>query len=132
MNFDEWVFHDVEHIYLQLIKKISCAIYSGQLSAGEKIPSVREMAKILHINPNTVMKAYKIVSNDKLIVSYRNGQYSVTKDEQYIAKNRDDAVKQFCCSYLNNMFALGFSKDEAMRFIQDYYERLKIQTNLSQ
>ena len=90
------------------------------------------MAKILHINPNTVMKAYKIVSNDKLIVSYRNGQYSVTKDEQYIAKNRDDAVKQFCCSYLNNMFALGFSKDEAMRFIQDYYERLKIQTNLSQ
>ena len=132
MNFDEWVFHDVEHIYLQLIKKIRCAIYSGQLSAGEKIPSVREMAKILHINPNTVMKAYKIVSNDKLIVSYRNGQYSVTKDEQYIAKNRDDAVKQFCCSYLNNMFALGFSKDEAMRFIQDYYERLKIQTNLSQ
>jgi len=132
MNFDEWVFHDVEHIYLQLIKKISCAIYSGQLSADEKIPSVREMAKILHINPNTVMKAYKIVSNDKLIVSYRNGQYSVTKDEQYIAKNRDDAVKQFCCSYLNNMFALGFSKDEAMRFIQDYYERLKIQTNLSQ
>lgn len=36
MNFDEWVFHDVEHIYLQLIKKISCAIYSGQLSAGKK------------------------------------------------------------------------------------------------
>lgn len=68
-------------------KKIRCAIYSGQLSAGEKIPSVREMAKILHINPNTVMRAYKIVSNDKLIVSYRNGQYSVTTDEQYIAKS---------------------------------------------
>ncbi len=45
MIYDEWVFHDVEHIYLQLIKKIKCAIYSGQLSAGEKIPSVREMAK---------------------------------------------------------------------------------------
>ena len=47
MIYDEWVFHDVEHIYLQLIKKIRCEIYSGQLSAGEKIPSVREMAKIL-------------------------------------------------------------------------------------
>ena len=94
-------------------KKIRCAIYSGQLSAGEKIPSVREMAKILHINPNTVMRAYKIVSNDKLIVSYRNGQYSVTTDEQYIAKKRDDTAKVLCCSYLDNMFALGFSKDEA-------------------
>ena len=47
MIYDEWVFHDVEHIYLQLIKKIGCAIYSGQLSTGEKIPSVRETAKIL-------------------------------------------------------------------------------------
>lgn len=58
MIYDEWVFHDVEHIYLQLIKKIGCAIYSGQLSTGEKIPSVREMAKILYINPNTVMSAW--------------------------------------------------------------------------
>lgn len=130
MIYDEWVFHDVEHIYLQLIKKIRCAIYSGQLSAGEKFPSVREMAKILHINPNTVMRAYKIVSNDKLIVSYRNGQYSVTTDEQYIAKKREDTAKVLCFSYFDNMFALGFSKDEAIRFIQDYSERLKIQTNL--
>lgn len=70
------------------------------------------------------------MSNDKLIVSYRNGQYSVTTDEQYIANKRVDAAKELCCSYLNNMFALGFSKDEAIRFIQDYFERLKIQTNL--
>lgn len=130
MIYDEWVFHDVEHIYLQLIKKIRCAIYSGQLSAGEKIPFVREMAKILHINPNTVMRAYKIVSNDKLIVSYRNGQYSVTTDEQYIAKKREDTAKVLCCSYFDNMFALGFSKDEAIRFIQDYSKRLKLRTNL--
>lgn len=70
-------------------KKIGCAIYSGQLSAGEKIPSVREMAK-----------------------------------------KREDTAKVLCFSYFDNMFALGFSKDEAIRFIQDYSERLKIQTNL--
>ena len=73
---------------------------------------------------------FKIVSNDKLIVSYRNGQYSVTTDEQYIAKKREDTAKVLCFSYFDNMFALGFSKDEAIRFIQDYSERLKIQTNL--
>ena len=53
-------------------KKIRCAIYSGQLSAGEKIPSVREMAK-----------------------------------------KREDTAKVLCFSYFGNMFALGFSKDEA-------------------
>lgn len=132
MDYTEWVFHDIEPVYLQLVKKLRYSIYRGQLSTGEKIPSVREMAKLLHINPNTVMKSYKIVSNDKLIVSYRNGQYSVTTDEQYITKKRDDTAKELCCYYLNNMFALGFSKNEAIRFIQDYSKRLKIQTNLQQ
>ena len=36
MIYDEWVFHDVEHIYLQLIKKIRCAIYSGNFQQAKK------------------------------------------------------------------------------------------------
>lgn len=130
MIYEEWQFHNIDPIYQQLAYKLLYSILSGNISAGEALPSVGEMAKILHINPNTVMRAYKIVSNDKLIVSYRNGQYSVTKDEHYIAKNRNDTAKELCCSYLNNMFALGFSKDEAIRFIQAYSKRLKLQTNL--
>ena len=130
MIYEEWQFHNIDPIYQQLAYKLLYSILSGKISAGEALPSVGEMAKILHINPNTVMSAYKIVSNDKLIVSYRNGQYSVTTDEQYIAKKREDTAKVLCFSYFDNMFALGFSKDEAIRFIQDYSERLKIQTNL--
>ena len=49
-----------------------------------------------------------------------------------MAKKREDTAKVLCFSYFDNMFALGFSKDEAIRFIQDYSERLKIQTNLGQ
>ena len=130
MIYEEWQFHNIDPIYQQLAYKLLYSILSGKISAGEALPSVGEMAKILHINPNTVMRAYKIVSNDKLIVSYRNGQYSVTTDEQYIAKKREDTAKVLCFSYFDNMFALGFSKDEAIRFIQDYSKRLKLQTNL--
>ena len=45
-----------------------------------------------------------------------------------MAKKRENTAKVLCFSYFDNMFALGFSKDEAIRFIQDYSERLKIQT----
>ena len=55
MIYSEWAFHDIEPIYLQLIKKIECAILSTQLSAGEELPSIRVMAKMLKISPNTVM-----------------------------------------------------------------------------
>lgn len=40
MNYNEWAFHDIEPIYLQLVKKIECAILSTQLSAGEELPSI--------------------------------------------------------------------------------------------
>lgn len=55
MNFSEWAFHDVEPIYLQLIQKIEYAILSKQLSAGGEMPSVREIAKLLHISPKTAI-----------------------------------------------------------------------------
>lgn len=81
MNFSEWAFHDVEPIYLQLIQKIEYAILSKQLSAGEKLPSVREMAKLLHISPNTVMKAYTHLKHLELVVSPTNRHYSVIANE---------------------------------------------------
>lgn len=64
MNYNEWAFHDIEPIYLQLVKKIEYSILSTQLSAGEELPSIRAMAKLLKISPNTVMKAYNIVENE--------------------------------------------------------------------
>ena len=57
MNFNEWAFHDVEPIYLQLVKKMEYAILSTNISAGERLPSIRAMAELLKISPKTVMKA---------------------------------------------------------------------------
>ena len=63
MDYENWVFHDVTPIYLQLCNKMLYKILCGNLCSGESIPSIREMAKLLHINPNTV--AEQIVEFDK-------------------------------------------------------------------
>ena len=118
-------FHDIEPIYLQLIKKIECAILSTQLSAGEELPSIRVMAKMLKISPNTVMKAYMRLCQSGLIVSSRNGHYSVIDNEQYILQARDEKVRELCISYLSNMMSLGFSKEEATDFLTEYSSKLK-------
>lgn len=125
MNFSEWAFHDVEPIYLQLIQKIEYAILSKQLSAGEKLPSVREMAKLLHISPNTVMKAYTHLKHLELVVSPTNRHYSVIANEQYIFQKREEKAKELSCSYLSNMIRLGFSKKEATDFLIEYSNTLK-------
>lgn len=71
--------------------KIEYAILSKQLSAGEKLPSVREMAKLLHISPNTVMKAYTHLKHLELVVSPTNRHYSVIANEQYIFQKREES-----------------------------------------
>lgn len=125
MNYTEWAFHDVEPVYLQLIQKIEYAILSRQLSTGEEIPSVREMAKWLHISPNTVMKAYMRLNKSNLIISSRNEHYSVIDNEQYILQMRDEKVRQLCITYLSNMINLGFSRKEATEFLVEYSNKLK-------
>ncbi len=125
MNYTEWAFHDVEPVYLQLIQKIEYAILSKQLSAGEEIPSVREMANWLHISPNTVMKAYMRLNKSNLITSSRNEHYSVIDNEQYILQMRDEKVRQLCITYLSNMINLGFSRKEATEFLVEYSNKLK-------
>ena len=125
MNYTEWAFHVVEPVYLQLIQKIEYAILSRQLSTGEEIPSVREMAKWLHISPNTVMKAYMRLNKSNLITSSRNEHYSVIDNEQYILQMRDEKVRQLCITYLSNMINLGFSRKEATEFLVEYSNKLK-------
>lgn len=122
--FKEWAFHDVGFIYIQLAEKLERAILSGQLSPGERLPVIREMAELLHINPSTISKGYQLVRQNGLVVSFRNGQYAVTSDEQCISRKQKEAIKIQCCVYFSNMFALGFSKDEAADAIKQYAEQL--------
>ena len=56
-------------IYEQLYKKVTELIVDGTLNANDKLPSVRELAKELGINPNTVSKAFQMLERDKIIYS---------------------------------------------------------------
>ena len=125
MNYEKLAFHDITPISRQLTQKLIYAILSNELSSGDSIPSVREMAEILHINPNTVLKSYKAVKQDHLIICSKGGKYSVTQDYDCIQQVKQNTIKELCCSYLSKMFALGFSKSEAIEQLQNYCDKLR-------
>ena len=56
-------------IYEQLYKKIMSLCLKGVLKKGDQLPSVREMAKTLGVNPNTISKAYNELERDGIIYS---------------------------------------------------------------
>lgn len=57
--------------YEQLVLSIKEDIVNGILLAGDQIPSVREMAKTLLMNPNTVSKAYKVLETEQVLVTIK-------------------------------------------------------------
>ncbi len=57
--------------YEQLVIGIKEEILQGILEAGDQIPSVRDMAKQLLMNPNTVSKAYKVLEAEQVLVTVK-------------------------------------------------------------
>lgn len=65
----DWNFRNDQPIYSQLIQRLTEAIVSGVYASGEKLPSVRELAVSLAINPNTIQRAYHELESEGYIVS---------------------------------------------------------------
>lgn len=64
-------------IYEQVVRQVKFAIASGALRSGEFVPSVRELARDLAINPNTVARAYRELQDDGVLKAVRGTGLSV-------------------------------------------------------
>jgi GntR family transcriptional regulator len=65
-------------IYEQVARQVKFAVAGGVLRAGEMVPSVRELARELAINPNTVARAYRQLQADNVLESVRGTGLQVT------------------------------------------------------
>jgi GntR family transcriptional regulator len=63
--------HNGLAVYEQIVRQVKFAVADGVLSAGELAPSVRELAKDLAINPNTVARAYRQLQDDDVLTPIR-------------------------------------------------------------
>lgn len=79
-------FKDNEAIYLQIAGYVCDHILLGKWPAEEKIPSVRELAVSLEVNPNTVMRTYELLQNQELIYNKRGIGF-------FVAFNAADKIK---------------------------------------
>lgn len=103
-------------IYIQIMNLIRRRIASKDLKAGERIPSVRELATQFGVNPNTMQRALSELEKENLLCAERTSGRFVTTNSSLIEELRiqeaRDAVNGFRCQ----MEALGFTKEMAADF----------------
>ncbi|GAA3933139.1 GntR family transcriptional regulator [Hymenobacter algoricola] len=81
-------FQDNEAIYLQIAGYVSENILLAKWPVEDKIPSVRDLAVELQVNPNTVMRTYEFLQNQQVIYNKRGIGY-------FVAPGADQKVKQY-------------------------------------
>ena len=115
----DYIFDNERPIYIQLVEMIRIEIVSGKFKKGQKIPSVRELALIMKVNPNTMQKALVELENEKLIYTERtNGKY-VTEDEELIETVKRKLAKEIVNNYLNSMKNIGIDYNSAVKYLQE-------------
>ena len=99
-------FTGTKPIFEEIVEQISLYIEKGIMKPGDKLPSVRELALSLAINPNTVMRAYLALTEKGLLVSLpKKGIYVAGRKEE---KRSTAYVKET----LERLLAAGYTLSE--------------------
>lgn len=113
-----WQFNNSEPIYIQLVDILKFKIISGEISIGEKLSSVREMAEEAGVNPNTMQRALAELERQDLVFANRTSGRFVTEDEQHIMKLRNDYAISKIQELTAALIQLGYKRDELFKLIE--------------
>ena len=118
-----WDLDNDRPIYLQLMERIQQDIVSGVYKAGDKLPSVRELAIDAAVNPNTMQKALSELERDGLVHSRRTSGRFITEDETMLKNLRDELASSHIQDFMEKMKQLGFQEKETLEKLQDTIKR---------
>ncbi len=106
-------------IWLQLMERLQLGIVTGEYQAGERLPSVRELAAEAAVNPNTMQKAFAELEGSGLVVTQSTSGRMVTEDSDLIRNTRKRMAIQKAEQFFSGMKELGFAKEEAMALLEE-------------
>ena len=106
-------------IYLQIMEQIRRRIVTGEWRAGERVPSVRELAVAFGVNPNTMQRALSELEREELLFSERTAGRFITADTARIDALRVRMAKDTCACFLHEMRQLGYTRDEALSMLAE-------------
>jgi GntR family transcriptional regulator len=112
--------HSGVPVYRQLIDQVRGGIASGSLSAGDQLPTVRQLAVDLAINPNTVMRAYRELELGGLLETHQGtGTFISSKKMEKKSAERERQLVQLAGEFAARAGAAGFTVEELIERLRD-------------
>jgi GntR family transcriptional regulator len=112
--------HSGVPVYRQIIDQVRSGVASGSLSAGDQLPTVRQLAVDLAINPNTVMRGYRELELGGLIETHQGtGTFISDKKVEKNTAERDRRLDQMVGEFAARAGAAGFTVEDLLERLRD-------------
>ena len=115
----DYIFDNERPIYIQLVERLRKEIVSGKLKAGERLPSVRDLALKTRVNPNTMQKALTELENEGLVYTERTNGKFVTNNKELIERIKKELAEEKINNFLNDMKNIGITYEETKIYLQE-------------
>lgn len=116
---------DPAPIWRQIEEGVRRLIALGALNPGAPVPSMRDLARDLRVNPNTVARAYtRLIESGVLTVKRGEGTYVANQPAQPKKAERHEALRDGATRYASTAIAAGAELDDAVDELQSAFERV--------
>ncbi|GLZ66274.1 putative HTH-type transcriptional regulator YhcF [Bacillus amyloliquefaciens] len=115
-------FQSSKPIYLQIADRIYYRLIRSELSPGDKLPSVREMAVQMKVNPNTIQRTYSEMERLGIVETRRGQGTFIAERSDLKAELKDRLTKDVFKRFIQEMVELGLSPEEMLEGIKQYAE----------
>lgn len=117
-------YSDNRPIYIQISDYFCEQILSKKWTPGDRIPSVREIAVTMEVNPNTAIRAFHHLLDENVLHNERGVGYFVSEHayELVLELKRVEFIKEKLPGFYNDMKLLGFSCSELEQLYEKYHQ----------
>ncbi|MCC3356180.1 GntR family transcriptional regulator [Bacillus sp. REN16] len=116
-------FNNRDPVYVQVIQYFKEQIAKGFFEPGQEIPSRRELANRLKINPNTAQRAYKEMEEQGLIFTEGNLPSRITKDEEVLKMVREELILDAVSAFIQSVRSINVPLNEVLNLVEKEYEK---------
>src|SRR5690625_2181975 len=116
-------FNNRDPVYVQVIKYFKEQIAIGTYKPGQEIPSRRELASKLKINPNTAQRAYKEMEEQGLIFTEGNLPSRITKEEEVLEAVREELIVKAVQTFIDSVQSINAPLEEVLELIKENYDQ---------
>lgn len=127
LDFAELVLNTVDPVYSQINEFVKRQIFLGRAKKGDPLPSRRELATQLKINPNTAQRAFRAMEEAGLVLTPKNTVSILYFDDDMLSEIHQEMTADLVAEFVKRAKENKLSREEVMVLLQREWEKGEVE-----